>query len=212
MLGAYHLPGVPRAQAGDHPAMARLRKAWKAWEYRTHPAGGTLLVPKGTNARLETCAPAIDCTDGLRWHAPLALPTLHDLARDDMPQPTARIELRRCGTLSIPLGVGPVYGVGPRRGQPSSPYGWLAADLYRRSIDKEHVWTDADDDDVHALVFLALQAGYNLTEELFQELAPYDADELEPLLAAIWGRDPKASASDGRTSPPSPQESSATPG
>lgn len=212
MLGVYHLPKVLRADAKDHPALARLRTAWKAWGYHSHPDGGTLLIPKGSGLTLANCRPAVACADVLRWHAPLTLPTLHDLAREDMPQPSARVELRRCGTVSVPLGVGPVYGAGPRRGEASSAFGQLANSLYQRAIDKDHDWSDAEDRDMERLMFLALQAGYSLTEELFGELAPYDTDEVELILAAIWGRDPKASASDGPTSPPSPQASSTTPG
>lgn len=212
MLGAYHMVGVAPLAAGQDPRMARLRAACKAWEYRRHPAGGTLLIPKDSGTRLDACVAAVDCFDGLRWHAPAVMPTLHDLAREDMPQPSTRIELRRPGTISVPLGVGPVFGSGPRKGQPSSAMGRLAHDLYARAVDKSHDWTTKDASDTERLIFLAIQAGYSITEELFGELSPYDEDEAELLVAAVWGTDPKALASDGRTSPPSPPVSSATPG
>lgn len=210
-LGCYFLAGVAPLAAGDDPRMKRLRLAWPSWRYVKH-GYGTLLVPKGTDDALEQCGDAVDCFDGLRWHPPQELPTLHDLARDEMPQPSVRFTLRRFGTVSVPLGIGPVYGSGRRRGQPSSEFGRLTFDLFGRANDRTREWTDADERDVERLLMLALQAGYCLTEELYGELSPYDADETEPLLNVIWGSDPKASASDGRTSPPSPQESSATPG
>lgn len=212
MLGAYHLPDVGKLAVVDDPRFARLCTAWPAWEFRTHPAGGTLIVPQGMATIIDLHGPVIDCADGLRWHPPTTMPTLHDLARDEMPQPAARVTLRRCGLVSVPLGVGPVYGAGPRKGQPSSEFGRLARDLYRRAIDQAHPWTDREDRDTERVCFLALQAGYHLSDELFGELAPYDQDETELLIAAVWGSDPKASASDGTTSPPSPPGSSAIPG
>jgi|GEM_PF-4723480 len=212
MLGIYHLPDQGKLAAGDDPRMARLRSAWPEWEYRSHPAGGTLLLPKGSGLTLDQCRPPVPCSDGLRWHAPLTLPTLHDLARDEIPQPSARVTLRRTGTVSLPLGVGPVYGSGRRKGQASSAFGILHNDLYNRAHDLERAWTDDDERDVAVMLFLALQSGYHLTEELYEELSPYDADEMKLMMLAIWGSDPKAWASDVRTSPPSPPASSATPG
>lgn len=212
MLGAYHMPGLAKLQAADDPRMRRLIAAWPVWEYRTHPAGGALAVPKGLTNPIDLAGPVVECPDGLRWHPPTTMPTLHDLAREDMPQPAVRIRLRRMGQVSVPLGVGPVYGAGPRKGQPSSELGRLARDLYHRAIDREHEWSDQDDRDTERVCFLSIQAGYSVTEELFGELAPYDQDELSVMIAAVWGCDPKASASDGTTSPPSPQASSATPG
>ncbi|HEX3134087.1 MAG TPA: hypothetical protein VHX44_10960 [Planctomycetota bacterium] len=198
-------------KAGDDPRMKRLRAAWPVWKYLRNDHG-TLLVPKGTDDALDDCGDPIDCFDGLRWHPPKELPTLQDLAREEMPQPSVRFKLRRFGTVSVPLGVGPVYGSGRKRGQPSSELGRLTFDLFARGQDKAREWTDADERDVERLLMLAFQAGYSLTDELFTELSPYDADEAEPLLNTIWGSDPKALASDGPTSPPSPQASSATPG
>jgi hypothetical protein len=51
-----------------------------------------------------------------------------------------------------------------------------------------------------------------VTEEVFGEIAPYDLDEINVVIATIWGNDPKASRRDGTTSPPSAPEPSATPG
>lgn len=211
MLGAYHLPGLGKLQAGDDPRLGRLRAAWPAWEYRTHPKGGTLLLPKGDTNAVDLVA-GVKCADGLIWHPPATTPTLHDLAREEIPQPSARITLRRVGPVSIPLGVGPVFGAGPKRGQPSSDFGRLAHDLFARARRPADEWTTTDDRDLERMLFLALQSAYHLTDELFGELAPYDLDEVDSLISAIWGRDPKASASDGATSPPSPQESSPNPG
>lgn len=213
MIGAYHMPDRGKLQVVSDPRFQRLLATWPAWEFRTHPAGGSLLLPKGIdNSGIDLHAPVITCDDGLRWHPPATMPTLHDLARDEMPQPATRITLRRIGQVSVPLGVGPVYGAGRRKGQPSSELGRLAHDLYQRAIDKEREWTQREVDDTERVCFLALRAGYHLSEELFGELSPYDTDETELIVAAVWGSDPKASASDGPTSPPSPQGSSAIPG
>lgn len=211
-LGGYHMPGAGKMNAGQDPRMARLRAACKGWEYRSHPDGGVLLIPKGSGLSLADLGAPVDCADGLRWHPPRTLPTLHDLAREEMPQPATTVTLRRCGTVSVPLGVGPVYGSGPKKGRPSSEFGHLAQSLFQRAQDRSHEWDDQDISDTERLIYLALVFGYALTDELWAELAPYDADEAEPILGAIWGVDPKASASDGRTSPPSPQEPSAIPG
>lgn len=212
MLGCYHMPNVAPMAAGNDPRMARLRAAFPTWEYRRHPDGGTLIVPKDAGTSLAGCGPAVECHDGLRWHPPIVMPSLHDLARDDMPQPSTRVKLRRCGTISVPLGVGPVYGVGPKRGQPSSTFGRLAFDMFNRTKDADRTWSNEDDNDAERLLMLAIQSGYHLTEELFEEIAPYDQDEAAQILHVIWGNDPKASASDGPTSPPSPRASSRTPG
>lgn len=208
-LGAYHLPTATKTDALDDRRVARLRAAWPSWESRTHPLGGALLVPSGSaRGALDLSRPGVPCDDGMNWHPPQVMPTLYDLAREEMPQPSVVIRLRRIGDVSLPLGVGPVYGAGPKRGKPSSPFGLLAFDLFARGNEPDHVWTADDERDVERLLFLAFQQGYSLTEELFAELAPYDLDEINPILQGIWGCDPKASASDGPTSPPSPQGSS----
>jgi hypothetical protein len=202
MLGAYYFPKISPISTSDDPRMARLRRAWNAWEYIGQD-GGTLVRPKGIGASMHFSAH--DTVDGLQWYPPDQFPSLYDLARADMPQPATRVHLRRIGPVSVPLGIGPVFGAGSKRGQPSSPLGILAAELFTSASDKERAWTTADEKKVEQLLFFALQAGYHLTEELFAELAPYDLDEIPVLLGCIWGNDPKASASDGPTSPPSPQ-------
>jgi hypothetical protein len=210
-LGAYHMPDRSPLAASDDPRMRRLRAAWPSWQFRAHPQGGTLCHVKGGPGMVSDYAAARDCGDGMRWLPPQTMPTLYDLAREVQPQPATRVLLRRIGEISIPLGTGPVYGAGPRRGRPSSEFGALASDLYRRSVDTDLPWTDADELDVERLLFLAIRFGYCLTWELFGELAPYDLDEVSEILSAIWGSHPKPLGSDGSTSQQSPPEPSPTP-
>lgn len=212
MLGLYRIPGQAQMAASDDPRMARLRAAWPAWDFRRHPDGGTLAVPRGSSPDLRACGPVRTYVDGLLWHPPAALPTIQDLARAEEVKPSVRLRLRRAGTVSVPLGVGPVYGAGPKRGQPSSEFGILARDLHQRSTDKDRTWTNEDEADVERLLFLAFRCSYHVTEELFGEVAPYDLDEINELIGVIWGNDPKASQRDGTTSPPSVLVPSATPG
>ncbi len=211
MLGAYHLPtaGSPVA-AMDDQRIARLKAAWPRWRAGRHPSGGCLVAPVGLSeeVRLDPAAYDADepCADGLVWLPPKVTPTLYDLAREDPPRETATVRLRRVGPVTVPLGLGPCFGLGPRRGQPSSEFGTLAHTLRRRARDTEHVWTDDDEVETERLVFLAFQFGYCVTWEIWCRLAPYDLDEVSPILDGIWGLDPKASRDVGPTSPPSPPE------
>jgi hypothetical protein len=190
--------------------MARLRAAWPSWQFRKHPDGGTLAVPKGGPAALGDYGPPRDCGEGMSWLPPREMPSFYDLAREVEPSPATRVTLRRVGPVSVPLGLGPVFGAGPKRGRPSSEYGLLARDLHQRASDPEHDWGVDDELDVERLLFTALRCGYHLTWELFGELAPYDLDEVGEILGAIWGSHPKPSGSAGSTSPQSPPEPSAT--
>jgi hypothetical protein len=208
MLGAYHLPdaGSPLAAMGDR-RQARLRAAWPRWKAGRHPKGGSIVVPIGLS-EADTMNPADygapePCSDGLVWLPPRVMPTLYDLAREDPPRETATIRLRRVGPVTVPLGMGPCFGLGPHRGKPSSEFGTLAHEQYRRARDAEYVWTDEDEAAVERLVFLAFQFGYCVTWEIWCRLAPYDLDEVAPILDGIWGLDPKASRDVGPTSPPS---------
>lgn len=203
MLGAYFIPDAAPLTASADPRLARLRAAWPKWRYQATP-GGVLAFPLGTDDHLDSCGERVTCADGLGWHAPLTPPAFYDLAREDIPAPSVHVHLRRIGNVSVPLGVGPVFGAGPKRGQPSSEFGKLAFDLHARSSVKDRKWTDEDEADVERLLFLALRHCYHITEEVFNECPPYDADEISPILQAIWGSDPKASASAEPTSPPPP--------
>lgn len=217
MLGLYRIPDKAQLAASDDPRVARLRAAWPTWDFRRHPEGGTLAVPRGQSPDLRICGPVRTCVDGLFWHPPATLPTLHDLARDEEVKPSVRLRLRRTGTISIPLGVGPCYGAGPKRGQPSSEFGILARRLHHRAEEAEKnkdtdPWNAQDEVEVERLLFLGFRCSYHLTEELFGDICPYDLDEISDVIGVIWGNDPKASKRDGTTSPPSALASSATPG
>lgn len=216
MRGAYHMPDCPGpVAAADDPRVARLRRAGR-WAFAQHPASGCVAYP-AEDERFDPAAHGEPETlaDGLVWLPPRVAPSLHDLARASMPQPATTVELRRQGRVSIPLGVGPVYGCGPRRGEPSSEFGELVLAVDQRlSETGEHPpedldedlrrWTAADEARLERLCFLALQAGYELTEELFARIAPYDADEIAVIWEGILGIDPKAAAGATATAPPSP--------
>jgi len=204
MLGTYHVTdaGGPMA-VHDDPRVARLKAAYPRWAASRAPAGGVYLSPHGQPPQVTVSDPVI-CDDGLEWYAPTALPQLYDLARDQIPQPSADVDLRRVGRVSLPLGVGPAYAIGPRRGQPSSEYGQAVEQLWQRHQADSDAWTSDDDDHTERVIWLAAAQCYHLTWELWCALCPYDLDETSLILGAIFGLDPKAERGDGATSQPSP--------
>ena len=183
MLGAYLIRGASSAlEASEDPRLPRLRAAWRLWSY-TRTEGGVLCVQAGAPVpqTVDGYGPARPCENGLDWLPPKTLPALYDLAREDPPGESTEVVLRRIGPVTIPLGLGPIYGAGRKRGLPSSEYGRHAADLHRRAVDKAHAWCAADELDTERLLFLALRQGYHLTWEIFGELAPYDLDEVSEI-------------------------------
>lgn len=216
MIGAYIIPIQAGLRDADRdPRTARLRAAWPRWRFG-RCADGIIAAPFGLgdacHLSVSAYGPARTCADGLIWLPPVALPSLYDLAREEIPAEVTEIRLRRLGLASVPLGLGPVYGVGPKRGSPSSEYGALAAALYRIANDKAYVWGDDEEREVERLIFLGFRLCYHLTREIWDELAPYDLDEVGDILQCAWGSHPKASSDGGSSSPPSLPEPSGTPG
>ena len=216
MLGAYHIREAGTAVAAmSDPRLRRLKAAWPNWKAGVHPSGGCIVAPAGLpggSLDVATYDQATEsCTDGLIWLPPSEPPTLYDLARDDPPREITVVRLRRVGPVNVPIGLGPMFGLGPKRGQPSSEFGTLAHDLRRRAKDPEHVWDTADELAVERLLFLGLQLSYSLTWEIWCRIAPYDLDEVGVIIDAIWGLDPKALPGVAPTSVPSPPGPSPTP-
>jgi len=213
-LGAYLVDAPATPAVLDDPRLGRLRSAWPAWAVAGTVDGRALVIPAGEGCPVsfdrDDYGEAVEGLDGLLYLPPDPLPELYDLAREDMPQPAARVSLRRVasggpGEISIPLGLGPVYGVGPRQGEPSSTYGRLAWDLWSRV---EELPTDDDGnvqlseellEDMRHLAHQAVEQGYHVTWELWWQLAVYDADELSKITDVIWGADPKAAPGDATT-------------
>lgn len=213
MIGSYLIPQASPTTVLDDPRMDRLRAGPPSWTAGRH-SGGALVWPANTPppSSASVAGDGETCDDGLIYYAPPTLPSIYDQARAVIPDTSGQVRLRRCRQLSIAVGVGPVYALGPRAGTPSTEYGALAQALYQRWNERAVANVAAEDDldedapsvslqaydvderdllDAQRLIFLGVQQCYAITWEYWAALSLYDADESNLLLNTIMGLDPK---------------------
>jgi hypothetical protein len=218
---AYFAPGVRAAPAAEIPAFRRLLPAgpW-AVTAAEHPAGqggrGSLawqLAPGETPAVVPDVRAWAwrACPDGLWYGSGGGLPSQASLAREAAP-PGVDLVLGGGTTLTIPLAVAAPrlidFGAGGI-GEPATELGRLAYRIYDRLTAEQGI--GLADPDLHRLVLLAVQASYRVTEELLTDLGWISTVDLDPIVCAIFGTHPKASAGGAGNSPSPPADSSTAP-
>lgn len=141
------------------------------------------------------------CPDGLHYWSPRVPPNPESLARRNCPR-GIDVLMSTGVLLTIPLAV-----AAPRKvslslctaDEPASEFGVLAYRVFERLAAKEPV--GVTDRDVLRLVTLALEAAYRVTPELVDDLGWITTADIDPILCAILGSDPKASNPAGGSSP-----------
>lgn len=202
---AYRIRDVAAAAASErlhdrsHAGLARLAIAGP-WQFAQHPEGGCVATWLGSKPRaFDSLGDGEACEDGMVYYRPDPLPGAMDLAKSKHSEDEIDVDLE-CGVrLSILLAIS-----APRRlrftggaaiGDPLSEYGLLARDVQRRLAEApaDQPLTVADAG-VRRLLFLAVAQRYRVTEELLNDLGWLSTADVDPLLCAIWGSDPKAFA------------------
>jgi hypothetical protein len=205
MIGpAYWAPDVSAAEAKEHPAFASIQHAGP-WQYQTHPAGGTYATMIGYDNDLALYQEPQELVNCLHYLAPLAMPTLYDLAK---PSGAAGVVVQLACGIAIEVPVAVVRfrqlrlsaSAKNRVGDPVTEYGRLSVSLLDRA--KVEGGIPHDDPALHRLIVLAISQRYRVTAEILDDMGIISAEDIEPLLGAIWCGDPKAGApaSDGTPS------------
>jgi hypothetical protein len=193
-MGIYVTPeGGSTVAASDSPLALRIaRQAGFPWTWQRVQGVGMV----------ATQAPGIFAESMVDYGTPQPVPEggtyrppkepgpLGMLRREHTPGPVAETPLRRAGPTAIPLGLGPIYAIGPKSGLPSSEYGAMAAQLWEQV--QAGAWTEEDGRKAIQLCCLALMQTHHLTEELLDFLSPFDVDEVSLIIGGIMGNDPKA--------------------
>jgi len=205
MIGpAYWAPDVSAVEAKEHPAFASIQHAGP-WQYQTHPHGGAYATMIGTDNDLALYQAPQELVGGLHYLAPLAMPTLYDLAKET-PGQGVMVQLA-CGiAVEVPVAVVRFRqlrlsaSAKNRVGDPVTEYGRLSVSLLDRA--KVEGGIPHDDPQLHRLIVLAISQRYRVTAEILDDMGIISAEDIEPLLGAIWCGDPKAGApaSDGTPS------------
>lgn len=201
----YWAPEISAGAAVGHPIFAAIQHAGP-WQYATHPHGGTLATWKGSSHDLAHFGEPRLVADGLHYLPPVELPSIHDLVREG----PAGVDVQlACGlTISVPhatlthrqLRLG---RSSERFGDPITEYGRLACRLM--DVAKARGGISYESDDLMRLIELAIGQRYRGTRELFDDMAFLAAEDVDPILGAVWCGDPKAMA------PASSGEPSASP-
>lgn len=207
---AYFAPGAKADVAREMPAFRRLLPAGP-WQTQTwaHPSlgWGALAWWVGCTQPEPTPEAWREIPDGL-WYAPPALlPTQAELARPNCP-----------GGIDVPLICGrvvtmPLATLAPRKlrlttgtaGEPADEYGRLAYAVRDRLAAAGKAGLPVLDPDLLRLLTAGLQLAYRVTPELLDDLEWLSTGDIDPLLCAALGHDPKASEP-AETSSRSPAE------
>jgi hypothetical protein len=191
---AYWLPDVAPFSARESPAFSSLLFAGP-WQFHGHPAGGSLAVYAGAAATLDQYRAPVEVAPGLYYLEPLTLPHVHDLAREDKGD-GVEVSLA-CGiTLTIPVALIThrqfrVTG-SDRIGDPISEYGRLASRLFDHA--RTHDGLQLDHPELPRLIALAVGQRYRVTPHLLDSLGIIAAEDVDPILCALWVGDPKPQA------------------
>lgn len=209
---AYFAPGAAVDVAPAMPCFARILAAgpWQVTAIN-HPTRGW-----GALAWWPGCPQPGDVSwrqspDGLWYASPARLPTQAELARANAPR---GIEVQvTCGaSLTMPLAT-----LAPRRlslltgavGIPADEYGRLAYTVSNRLREAGSAGLPIVDAEVLRLLVAGLGLAYRVTAELLEDLGWITTADVDPLLCAALGHDPKA-CEPGAISSPSPAPGSAT--
>ncbi|HEV8176273.1 MAG TPA: hypothetical protein VGP44_01150 [Gemmatimonadales bacterium] len=213
MIG-YFLPGGKAAPPREIPAFARVLESgpWSSTEFNHHEAGsGALLFWTDKSiGQTDLRRPEAwrKCADGLWYCRPAVLPDQSILAKRNCPQ-GIDVTLATGLLLTIPLATAAPRAVcfsSGSLGDPSSEFGRVADAVYDRMANGKDDAGKAKglpllDPQVLRLVTLALMAAYRVTPELLDDLGWITSADIDPILCAIMGTDPKAFEPAGVSSP-----------
>jgi hypothetical protein len=213
-------------QCAESPRFHRLHRAWpnlqddpsQRWSAQQHPVQGTMVVwpgQHGSGLQLDAFGPPRVTHDGLTYYPSLEKPTPIELMRDENTRLSGTwVSLYGGGELFIALATATPREIilcasgGIKIGRHKAEYGLLAHDLYEPFL-KEGI--TFEDPRLGRLLFLALQQSYCITEEMIEDLGWICEADISPIIHAIMGIDPKASAvalagsaSQGQSTPTSP--------
>ncbi len=202
---AYFIPGAASQPARDIPQAARLLDAgpWSATEFNHHEAGAGVLVtwkdqPLSTE---EARKPANwrKCADGLWYCRGPVLPNQELLAKRSCP---AGIDVMLASGIMLTV---PLATAAPRAisfcdgtlGQPVTEFGRCADTVFDRMTNTKDATGKIKglpllDTGVLRLVTLAIMAAYRVTPELLDDLQWITSSDIDSILCAIMGTDPKA--------------------
>jgi hypothetical protein len=202
---AYFAPGVAADAAAAMPCFRRILPAgpWQVASYN-HPVQGW-----GAMAWWVGCAQPEDLPDwraspdGLWYCGPAALPGQAELARPNAPR---GIEVPvTCGAmLTMPLAT-----LAPRRvslltgqlGEPADEYGRLGYAVSARLRAAGEAGLPVTDREVLRFLTAGLALAYRVTAEMIEDLGWVTTADVDPLLCAALGHDPKASEPAATSSP-----------
>jgi hypothetical protein len=205
---AYWLKNVGLLEAIESPLAARLRLAWPHMpddgdlriSGQPHPQGGTLLVFPGASlpVSLEAFGEPRATHDGMMFYPSLVEPTMEFLIRPELKRPQGIwVSLYKGTTLHVALATATpkallIGATGPLRSAGFvSEYPKLAFDVWNDYKEKEIPHTD---ERLCRFLFLLLRESYMVTEEVAEELRWLTDLDIDPLLLASFGVDPKAFA------------------
>lgn len=223
---AYWANDVGLMQAAESPRFHRLRRAWpnlpddpqQRWSAQPHPVQGTMIVWPGLHGggvSLESFGPPRETHDGLTYFPSLEQPTPIDLMRDEKNRlPGTWVNLYSGLELHIGLATATPREImlqasgGIALGKHKSEYGLLAHALFDEFVKDGVSYADPR---LGRLLFLAVQQSYCVTEELIEDLGWFTEADINPIMHAVMGIDPKAlaaaldgSVSQGQSTPTSP--------
>lgn len=202
---AYRIPDVSpadcldRMRDGSHAGLARIALAGP-WQFSAHPEGGALATWKGAPVpRVDDLGEAVACPDGLMYYRPKVMPAQADLAKPSRSEWEIDVDLANGMRLTVLLAASEprrLRFVGPDAvGDALTEYGQLARRVQRRLAESTpDAPITAADADVRRLLVLAVGQRYRVTDDLLDDLGWISTADVDPLLQAIQGADPKACA------------------
>jgi hypothetical protein len=207
----YWAKDVAFMQAAEHPRFARLRRAWpnladspdERWQVQPHPNGGAIVVWPGhqdsSGVALETFGTTRETHDGLVYYPSLEAPTKEDLIRPEQHRPTGTwLQLTSGHELFVALAIATPRemvlraGGGIAFGKYQNEYGILGHELWEPFCGGQGI--DPTDPRLARLLFLSIQQSYYVTEEMVEDLPWLSSSDIRPMVHAIQGVNPKASA------------------
>lgn len=191
------------AVARDHSAFARLALAgpWQFRDWNHEGKPGVLAEWHGHTGGMAAYGEPRTSGDGLVY-----FPSREPLRQEDLAKRSAPAGIDYATTtghvLTIPLAAAAprFLGFGDEEplGEPANEFAVLALRVFDRLATKPIGFADPD---LRRLVLLAVGQCYRVTAEVLSELRWITTADVEPVLLAIMGADPKASADAGDSSP-----------
>lgn len=194
---AYFAPGVKADVARDIPAFRRILPAgpWQVLGFN-HPTLGWGALAWWADCPQPEGEAWRESPDGLWYLPPTQLPSQADLAKPNSP---AGIVVSLSGGQAVTM---PLAAIAPRKlslttgtaGAPADEYGLRAAAVHSRLTGAGKDGLPLLDPDVLAMIAAGLALAYRVTTELLDDLGWLTTADIDPLLCAGLGHDPKASA------------------